>query len=122
MRIVSEKTLAKYRGPGRCEWCCRPVSRREAAHVFARGMGSGGRLDIDINLVALCGAFSGGLNCHHESHQGREPTTDDLLAVVAAREGTTQDAIRVAVRDLRRLDKDSPDAEKILAAFAKGRK
>ncbi len=108
MRIVCEKTLARFRGAGVCSWCKRHVSRREPHHVATRGHGSGGRLDLDINLVALCAVFSGGLDCHASHHAGHQPTTDDLLAVVAARERTTQDEIRRAVRDIRRLPKEAP--------------
>lgn len=87
MIVIDEALLDQFRGPGRCEFCGALVKRREAAHVLARGMGGGSRLDVRENLVALCGPWDGA--CHLKSHQGQHPTTQDLLEVVAKREQKT---------------------------------
>ena len=104
MRFISEGTLKRYRGPGICEWCRKRSSRREPHHVFHRGMSSGNRLDISVNLVSLCATFTGGDNCHARVHNG-EIMRIDLLAVVAARENTQQDRIESVVHFLLKLDK-----------------
>ena len=103
MTYKSEATLDQFRGSGICEWCRQPVSRREAAHVFSRGTG---QLDIRIALAGLCGAFSGGQNCHAKSHGEGYPGQDDLLLMVAKRECVRQDDIRAVVYLLRRLNQD----------------
>jgi hypothetical protein len=93
MRVIDEPLLNEFRGPGVCEWCRRRVTRREPHHVYARGMGGGGRLDVRANLAALCAAFTGGDDCHDAAHAGRI-TKDELIAVVARREGIQPGAVR----------------------------
>ena len=61
-------------------------------------MGGGGRLDIAINIAPLC------RSCHDEVHRGHRPLKCDLLAVVSAREKTTQDEIRAEIARLRRAE------------------
>ncbi len=81
MRHVSEETLDLYRGPGRCENCGAYSGHREPHHVLAKGVGSGKRLDLALNLVALGPAFS--CQCHRDV-QGRVPLGARL---VGRREG-----------------------------------
>ena len=107
MRIVNEKTLDLFRGPGKCEWCGRLVRRREPHHIFGRGYGGAERVDVKINLIALCAVYAGGANCHHELHQGRILRAD-LLAKVAAREGMLQAEVEAEVRRLRNAPKGTP--------------
>lgn len=84
--IIDKKLLLAVRKTGRCQWCGRS-GPTDAAHVFTRGMGGGSRLDIRINLVALC------RQCHDDHHRGERPIDCDLLALSAATEGlTTQEA------------------------------
>lgn len=92
MKVEDEDILKRFRGEGRCEWCHKYVTIRHAAHIFSRGAG---RVDIRGNLISLC------FQCHFDSHNGKI-TRADLLAVAAARERTTQDAIRDEVYRLRR--------------------
>jgi hypothetical protein len=101
--IVDEPLLDRYRGPGICEWCKTLVPRREAAHLRTKGMGGWARLDVRINVASLCAPLMGGGNCHQSHHDGNEPTYSDLLAVVASRENTTQDAIEAEMDRLRLL-------------------
>src|SRR5437016_2784175 len=102
MKIIDKPLLALFRRPGRCEWCGK-FGPRDPHHLFARGMGGGGRLDIRINLVSIC------RDCHNACHDGQEPGLIDLLAIVAQRENTTQDAIRREIWRLRRADKSTRD-------------
>lgn len=105
MRIVDPKTLALFRGRGLCGYCGRFNCVREAAHVSARGMGSGKRVDLAINLIALGGVW--GCACHDKSHNGKEPTQEQLLAKVAAREGVSVDQIKECLKNIRNLPKGS---------------
>jgi hypothetical protein len=108
--IVKNPALMKaFSGPGLCSWCGKAVSSRDPHHVVARGIGGGKRLDVSVNIVSLCTTFSGGGNCHHMAHNGREITKSDLLAVIAAREECLQDEIEVVVWLLLRLPKDATD-------------
>ncbi len=101
MRVPDNKILREFRQPGPCLFCKRWCRWPECAHIEARGMGSGSRLDLRINLCRLGGAWE--CNCHGAHHAGREPTREQLFALVAARENCHQDAIRAALRDIRRL-------------------
>ena len=93
MTIIDEALLDKFRWAQRCDWCKGlPGGLCDPHHIFSRGTG---RLDIRENLVSLC------RRCHGEVHMG-QIMRDDLLAIVAKREGTTQDAIRQKVYTLRR--------------------
>lgn len=60
------------------------------------------RLDVRINLVALCAAFSGGANCHYSAHYSGKPSRAELLEVVALREGRTVESIVDEMNELRR--------------------
>lgn len=89
MIVKDEALLQEFREKCRCEccgeWC---PGGTDAAHVFARGMGGGGRMDVRINLVSLKRA-------HHRSHHdGGKPTRADLLKIVAKREGLSVDELR----------------------------
>ena len=95
MKILDPDLLMEFRCKTRCEWC--RVSTRtglDAHHLFARGRGEAFRLDVRINLAALCRA------CHNAVHAGNILRCD-LLAVVAAREGRLQDEMEAEIRRLR---------------------
>lgn len=96
MRIIDQALLAEFRAAPRCSWCgqatpdgCQPH------HLWARGMGGAGRLDVRCNLIALCA------RCHREVHDGHILRID-LLAVVAVREDLRQDQIEAEIHRLRR--------------------
>lgn len=102
MIIIDLPLLATFRVPGSCEYCGRKCEVREAAHLWAKGAGGGGRLDLRVNLAGLGGPFL--CACHHRLHQGElEPFP--LLANVADREGVTVHEIADAIAEFRRLDK-----------------
>lgn len=95
MIIADEKLLATYRGPGFCEHCRRMTPRRQPHHIFCRGMGGAHRLDVAINLIALCP------DCHARFHNGRILRAT-FLAIVAQREGRLQDEMEAELWRLRR--------------------
>lgn len=109
MRIEDPKLLAEFRGPGLCEFCGLPCRNREAAHVLAKGMDAGKQLDIRENLISLGGPFD--CACHQKSHNGGQPKREQLLSVIAWREGTTADRILEFLYQVRRLDKGAGSSE-----------
>jgi hypothetical protein len=111
MKIINDALLMQFRGPGACEHCKRWCRMRQPHHLYSRGCGGGQRLDVLINLIALGSAFD--CNCHGRLHDGAIMRCD-LLAIVAARENTTQDAIERTIYELRRAPKGS-DPQIILA-------
>lgn len=97
MRILDPDMLDRFRSAWRCEWCGRYMPTGcDPAHLFSRGAGGP---DAAINLASLCRW------CHRSSHDGNEPTREQLLRIVAAREGTTPEAIVEEVHRLRRMPK-----------------
>lgn len=103
MQIRDEKLLSEFRR-GPCEWCHAPGAT-DPHHLFTRGMGGGGRLDIRLNLCRLCH------RCHMAHHYGSRPMTPDLLAIVASREVVLQNEIEVYIGLLRRWPKDAMPPE-----------
>lgn len=65
-------------------------------HVWAKGMGGAGRMDVAVNLIAL------DIHCHAAVHAGKI-TRNKLLTIIAKREGTTVAAIERKIYRLRRL-------------------
>jgi hypothetical protein len=107
MRIPRPEILKLFRGPGRCEACGKSCRIREAAHLFAKGMGGGGRKDIRINLVSLGSTPGFECQCHTNSHNGKEPTLDTLLGIVAEREKCKAEDIEPVIRFIGRLPKNA---------------
>lgn len=95
MIIKDVKLLNRFRQGGPCEYCKRMTIRRQPHHIFCRGLNSARRLDVAINLIALC------LQCHADFHNGRILRCD-LLALVAAREQRLQGDIEAEIYQLRR--------------------
>lgn len=117
MRIEDEAVLREMRGPGCCEWCGAYGPHREAAHILASGLGGGHRLDIPLNLVSLgIGGWVGYAAvcvCHNDSHNGKRPTTEDLLTISGKKVGATGEEVKAVLWMLKRLPK-SPTAADIL--------
>ncbi len=97
MRIVNEDLLIEFRRKIRCEYC-KELYRTglDPHHISSRGAG---RLDLPINIVALC------RKCHTSSHAGKSPLRSELLAIVAEREHCTVEWIRDEIHRLLRTDK-----------------
>lgn len=115
MLIVNETVLGFYRGAGTCAWCLRMVSRREPHHVICRGHGGGKRLDTPLNLVALCGVFTGGDDCHGAAHSGKL-SKDDLWPIIGRREHVNPAYIEEALWFILRLPRSS-SGERIAEAL-----
>lgn len=97
MRVVSESTLAQFRGRP-CELCGREPG--EPAHYLARGMGSGSRLDLPENLACLC------RRCHDRLHGGNIPTSIHL-DLIAWRLRRLPEEVLVYLWKVKRLPKGS---------------
>ncbi len=96
MKIIDRPLLAVFRASQRCEWCRRPTPEGcHPHHVTTRGMGGARRLDIRINLIALC------WKCHANFHNGFVDSAE-LIKIVALREKTTPQEIQEAIWKLRR--------------------
>ena len=96
MRIVDRALLDSFRDKCKCEHCGAAVPTGcHPHHLWTRGMGSGGRLDIAINLIALCSL------CHRRTHDGAIHR-DQLLAAVARREGIRADEIEQRIYNFKR--------------------
>lgn len=82
---VKDRKMIKAMRKDYCERCG-AYADIEPHHVFTVGSGGG---DIAMNLVQLCAS------CHIGAHSG-SVKRDELLAIVARREGVTyEDAYRV---------------------------
>jgi hypothetical protein len=106
VRVVNEDLLEECRLPGRCEFCGKYCKVREPHHLFCNGMGSGSRLDIRINLIALGSTYFWQCECHRLAHAGTI-SREALLAIVAVREGRTPEQITEEIWRLRRKAKQS---------------
>lgn len=106
MRVVSEEMLDRFRGAGKCEICLLWCNAREPHHCFAKGHGSGRRLDVSFNLIGL-GSPQGAFRCvcHGLIHAG-SISREEVLTVIAAREGMSIEDIESQVYLLRRAPKE----------------
>jgi len=105
MKIIDEELLDEFRGAGHCEVCDKLCLWREAHHIFAKGLGGGGRLDVRVNLISVgktkpfpC------CPCHGLIHQGKIKR-DTLLLIVSEREGVSVSEIEEIIFRLRRTPK-----------------
>jgi hypothetical protein len=109
VKIDNPELLATFRGIP-CEYCRIEVAT-DAAHLFACGMGGGGRLDIAINVAGLC------RKCHSRNHAANtgkptcRPTFLDLLKIISRRENVPAQTIVERIQLLRRLPKDAERPE-----------
>lgn len=92
MKIEDPDLLFQFRLKLRCEHCGKrgPV---DPHHLFSRGFGGGTRLDIAINLIALC------RKCHDEFHNGKIKLFD-LLKIVAKRHNRSAGSIEKEINRL----------------------
>lgn len=104
MIVIDEKLLASFRQSGRCELCGKFCRRREAHHVWQRGVGGGNRLDLRPNLIALGATQSFMCRCHSDIHSGKIKR-ETVIAAVAEREGATPELLAEWIYAVRRLAK-----------------
>lgn len=80
MKILDEAMLLEFRCKPMCEHCGRRTQTGlDPHHIIAKGMGGANRMDVLLNLVALC------RQCHMQVHDGHISRTT-LLGIVARRE------------------------------------
>jgi hypothetical protein len=100
--LVSEWTLERLRGLGRCEWC-RQWGALEPHHAIKkRGMGGGARIDHPFNLLAV------DRRCHVylEAHGHLEAVRQRVRRLIAQREGVAEATIVEYLMWLLRVPKD----------------
>lgn len=106
MLVINPARLRRFRGKDRCELCCRQspcIDGLDPHHWKKRGLGGGTRLDLSINLIAVCR-----IPCHNDCERGVIPEAY-VLRKIAAREGTTPEAIVSVLDWVLALDKYSTD-------------
>jgi hypothetical protein len=97
VKVIDPKLLKSVRlRPCEVEGCEHPTPA-ESHHVYTRGAG---QIDLPCNLIALCHAH------HYSHHYNGTPSTADLLAIVARREGVSVEDIQQTVWRYRRTGKD----------------
>ncbi len=99
MKVIDEAVLDKFRTAHYCEYCQRWCERTDPHHWKPKGMGSGSRLDIPRNLIALC------RECHNKAEDGNIPR-HVILALIAVREQVWPDAIEAEIYLLLRTPKE----------------
>jgi hypothetical protein len=96
MKITNRHLLREFSRKPACEFCGKRNTHGLDPHHFwvKRGMGGGSRLDVAINLIALCR-----IPCHHDAEHGKI-TKETLLKIVSRREKRTEESI---IKELTRL-------------------
>lgn len=92
----NESLLDEFRRQTRCECCGETTPRCEAHHLTHKG---NCRLDVRENLIGLKPEH------HYSHHYSGKPSRDELLEIVAKREGKTSSEIRALICRLRQLPK-----------------
>ena len=99
MIVICEELLDEFRRARRCEHCLAQAKNGcDPHHVFGRGLGGCTRLDIRVNLVALC------RKCHTLYHDGSISRLA-MIRIAAAREGVPDEAVAETVYRMRRESK-----------------
>lgn len=104
MKLENTTMIESYRTPGPCRWCGKKVRMRCAAHLLSRGAG---QVDIRCNLVQLGMDALKDCPCHTYSHNGHQPTFDQLLALSAEDHKCRPEDIVQVVHFIRRLPKET---------------
>ncbi len=97
MIVIDPDLLLAFRLKGRCEHCARS-GPTDPHHLFGRGFGGGTRLDVRINLMALCS------DCHRQYHDGHILRCT-LIALVERRERLQPGTLEGLIYELRRRPK-----------------
>lgn len=100
MTVHDDKLLARLRGLRVCEVCRQSVISTDPAHIKAKGLGGGHRIDLPQNVVAACRM------CHRSQHDGHIPL-DRFREAVCRREGGTVAQVKEYVDFVDALPKGS---------------
>ncbi len=96
MTHIDQDLLDLFACSTHCEYCERQTPEGCSPHHFwkRRGAGGGTRLDIPINLIALCWGWYRGRwsSCHDLAHEGKL-VREDFLPIVARREQRSAESI-----------------------------
>lgn len=115
MKVIDENMLDRFRHATSCSWCSRPTPTGcDPAHYIAKGTDSHKRMDLPENLASLC------RRCHTSSHDGNEPTPDQLAVVIAAREELAVEPMKNflwAVQRANNTDDPTPVLAKLRARY-----
>lgn len=103
MKVVDPELRRRIRESCFCELCRRWfMGGVDAMHVLARGMGGGGQVDIEENLLGGCRI------CHTRAHAGAEGYKQaDLWRAVARRLRRSPGEVENHVREVLRAPKGS---------------
>ena len=97
MIVRNEQLLDSFRAKGRCE-NCGIIGPVEPHHVFTKGIGGSGQVDIPENLIGLCRL------CHSRFHNGRIPR-GQFITIIARRQRRTPDEVEAVVTRVRNKEK-----------------
>lgn len=101
MKLPNKNLMEELRRSSNCEACFYPTPfGADPHHVECRGFGGGSRMDVRINLIALC-RF-----CHDEAPKKKAL----MLKLIAQREGLSVEDIQAVVALLKRLPTDASQA------------
>lgn len=101
MRVPDEDLLDAFRAARRCDLCGLPIyDRAEPHHVYPKGAGSGSRVDIRENIMAVH------RNCHASIEAGNVHREVCWL-IVALREGKTPEEVKTLVYRIVAAPKDA---------------
>jgi hypothetical protein len=101
VRIENEEVLTRFRG-ARCELCGGGPS--EAHHIRSKGVC---RLDVAINLIAVCRRCHGRIHLGSMTQADRRLTREDLWEIVSRRDGVAVADIIAELNRLRDLPADA---------------
>lgn len=91
MKVIDDALLREIAEFGWCEKCQkRYPSGVDPAHIVARGMGGGSRVDVRENVIGLC-------RQHHSEHHNGKISQDEMWAMAARRLGKTVDECKAKV-------------------------
>ena len=102
VKVINDDLLREIAERCWCEKCCkRHPMVVDPAHIIARGMGNGSRVDVEENLVGLC-------RTHHNQHHSGHIKQSEMWAMAAKRLGKTAEECRLYVYLILRTPKEQP--------------
>lgn len=103
MKVSDPDLLKEVRERQRCDYCHAWIPYAHPHHIFAKGMGGGGQIDIRENLLSMCPDGLGN-SCHRKFHDGNIKR-QELLEISARQNGIEVEEVVRRVMELRRMKK-----------------